>query len=140
MAHTPDLTIALERVVPWKELYALIDPSYPKAGKDRPPVGLERMLRIHFLQSWFNLSEDRCRRSPLRHGIHEALRRDRPRERTCPRRDHHLQIPPSPLPPMSTTQRWWKTSFTGKKAPSSATRPTWARRTISRKKHPAHLI
>jgi len=66
----------MERVVPWKELYALIDPSYPKAGKDRPPVGLERMLRIHFLQSWFNLSEDRCRRSPLRHGIHEALRRD----------------------------------------------------------------
>jgi len=47
----------MERVVPWKELYALIDPFYPKAGKGRPPVGLERMLRIHFLQSWFNLSD-----------------------------------------------------------------------------------
>ena len=29
----------MERVVPWKELYALIDPFYPKAGKGRPPVG-----------------------------------------------------------------------------------------------------
>ena len=47
----------MERVVPWKELYSLIDPFYPKAGKGRPPVGLERMLRIHFLQSWFNLSD-----------------------------------------------------------------------------------
>ena len=47
----------MERVVPWKELYALIEPFYPKAGKGRPPVGLERMLRIHFLQSWFNLSD-----------------------------------------------------------------------------------
>ena len=47
----------MERVVPWKELYALIDPFYPKAGKGRPLVGLERMLRIHFLQSWFNLSD-----------------------------------------------------------------------------------
>ena len=46
----------MERVVPWKELYSLIEPFYPKAGKGRPPVGLERMLRIHFLQSWFNLS------------------------------------------------------------------------------------
>ena len=35
----------MERVVPWKELYALIEPFYPKAGKGRPPVGLERMLR-----------------------------------------------------------------------------------------------
>ena len=47
----------MERFVPWKELYSLIEPFYPKAGKGRPPVGLERMLRIHFLQSWFNLSD-----------------------------------------------------------------------------------
>ena len=47
----------MEQVVPWKELNALIDPFYPKAGKGHPPVGLERMLRIHFLQSWFNLSD-----------------------------------------------------------------------------------
>ena len=35
----------------------LIDPFYPQAGNGRPPVGLERMLRIYFLQHWFNLSD-----------------------------------------------------------------------------------
>ena len=39
------------------ELCALIEPHYPKAGNGRPPVGLERMLRIYFLQQWFNLSD-----------------------------------------------------------------------------------
>src|SRR6202035_574030 len=39
------------------ELVALIEPHYPKAGQGRPPVGLERMLRIYFLQQWFNLSD-----------------------------------------------------------------------------------
>lgn len=45
-------------VVPWAKLTALIEPMYPKGeGAGRPPVGLERMLRIHFLQHWFNLSD-----------------------------------------------------------------------------------
>ena len=47
----------MERVVPWSELCALIEPVYPKPGNGRPPVGLERMLRIYFLQHWFNLSD-----------------------------------------------------------------------------------
>ena len=47
----------MERVVPWTELCALIEPVYPKAGNGRHPVGLERMLRIYFLQQWFNLSD-----------------------------------------------------------------------------------
>lgn len=47
----------MNRVVPWQELCALIEPVYPKAGNGRPPVGLERMLRIYFLQNWFNLSD-----------------------------------------------------------------------------------
>ena len=47
----------MEQVVPWGELGALIEPYYPKAGKGRPPVGVERMLRIYFLQQWFNLSD-----------------------------------------------------------------------------------
>jgi len=47
----------MERVVPWSELCALIEPFYPKAGNGRPPIGLERMLRIYFLQQWFNLSD-----------------------------------------------------------------------------------
>jgi transposase, IS5 family len=47
----------MERVVPWPALCALIEPFYPKAGNGRPPIGVERMLRIHFLQQWFNLSD-----------------------------------------------------------------------------------
>ena len=47
----------MEQVVPWSKLCALIEPYYPKAGNGRPPVGVERMLRIYFLQQWFNLSD-----------------------------------------------------------------------------------
>src|SRR5467141_1380300 len=47
----------MEQVVPWREVCALIEPHYPKAGNGRPPVGVERMLRIYFLQQWFNLSD-----------------------------------------------------------------------------------
>ena len=47
----------MEQVVPWRELSALIEPHYPKPGNGRPPVGVERMLRIYFLQQWFNLSD-----------------------------------------------------------------------------------
>ncbi len=49
--------VEMERVVPWRELCALIEPVYPKSGNGRPPVGLERMLRISCLQPWFNLSD-----------------------------------------------------------------------------------
>jgi len=48
---------AMELVVPWSELVALIEPHYPKGERGRPPVGVERMLRIYFLQQWFNLSD-----------------------------------------------------------------------------------
>jgi len=48
----------MDEVVPWAKLTALIEPVYPSGeGPGRPPIGLERMLRIHFLQHWFNLSD-----------------------------------------------------------------------------------
>jgi IS5 family transposase len=47
----------MEKLVPWSELCALVEPVYPKAGNGRRPVGLERMLRIYFLQQWFDLSD-----------------------------------------------------------------------------------
>jgi transposase, IS5 family len=47
----------MARVAPWSALCRLIEPHYPKPGNGRPPVGVERMLRIHFLQHWFNLSD-----------------------------------------------------------------------------------
>ena len=46
----------MDRVVPWRELSTLFEPMYPKPGKGRSPIGLERMLRIYFLQPWFNLA------------------------------------------------------------------------------------
>src|ERR1043166_7771494 len=47
----------MEQVVPWGELCALVEPHYPTPGKGRPAIGIERMLRIYFLQQWFNLSD-----------------------------------------------------------------------------------
>lgn len=48
----------MESIIPWRDLCEVIKPFYPKPkGAGRPPVGLERMLRIHFLQHWFNLSD-----------------------------------------------------------------------------------
>jgi len=54
----------MNRVVPWRELCTLIEPFYPKAGNGRPPKPLEQMLRIYFLQQWFDLSDP---------GVEEAL-------------------------------------------------------------------
>jgi IS5 family transposase len=50
----------MQAIVPWVELCAVIEPHYPKAGNGRPPIGLERMLRIHFIQHWFNLADLSC--------------------------------------------------------------------------------
>lgn len=47
----------MDAVIPWSRLVALIEPHYPSTGKGRPPHDLERMLRIYFLQQWFNLSD-----------------------------------------------------------------------------------
>ena len=50
----------MEAIVPWVALCEVIEPHYPKAGNGRPPIGLERMLRIHFIQHWFNLADLAC--------------------------------------------------------------------------------
>jgi transposase, IS5 family len=47
----------MDAVIPWARLVALIEPHYPKAGRGRQPLGVEKMLRIYFLQQWFNLSD-----------------------------------------------------------------------------------
>jgi IS5 family transposase len=48
----------MERVVPWTRLVALLRPHYPTGRRGRPPVGLERMLRIYFLQQWYTLADE----------------------------------------------------------------------------------
>ena len=52
--------VEMQTLVPRAELVALIEPHYPKPGNGRPPIGLERMLRIHLLQHWFNLADAAC--------------------------------------------------------------------------------
>jgi IS5 family transposase len=47
----------MDAVIPWARLLRLIEPHYPKAGDGRQPLGLEKMLRVYFLQQWFNLSD-----------------------------------------------------------------------------------
>jgi IS5 family transposase len=47
----------MDTVVPWASLCALIEPHYPSGERGRPPIGIDRMLRIYFLQQWFNLSD-----------------------------------------------------------------------------------
>jgi IS5 family transposase len=39
----------MDQLVPWRDLCAVVEPFYRKAGNGRPPVGLERMMRLHFL-------------------------------------------------------------------------------------------
>ncbi len=48
----------MEQVVPWARLVERLRPLYPKGERGRPPVGLERMLRIHFLQQWYGLADE----------------------------------------------------------------------------------
>ncbi|MFZ2648638.1 MAG: IS5 family transposase [Burkholderiaceae bacterium] len=52
-------------IVPWQALCEVIEPHYPKAGNGRPPVGLERMLRMYFVQHWFNLADEACEEALL---------------------------------------------------------------------------
>lgn len=48
----------MDQVVPWAKLVALIEPHYPKSGRrGRPPMPLESMLRIYFMQQWYALSD-----------------------------------------------------------------------------------
>ena len=54
----------MDAIVPWRRLCLLIEPHYPSGEQGRPPIPLERMLRIYFLQQWFNLSDP---------GVEEAL-------------------------------------------------------------------
>ena len=55
----------MNAIVPWQALCAVIEPHYPKAGNGRPPVGLERMLRMYFVQHWFNLADEACEEALL---------------------------------------------------------------------------
>ncbi|UIF87902.1 IS5 family transposase (plasmid) [Cupriavidus necator] len=48
----------MEQVVPWARLLEALEPYYPKGKRGRPPIGLERMLRLYFVQQWYGLSDE----------------------------------------------------------------------------------
>ena len=49
----------MQLIAPWAELAALVEPFYPmiRQAGDQPALPLQRMLRVYFLQLWFNLSD-----------------------------------------------------------------------------------
>jgi IS5 family transposase len=53
----PMFLAQMEQVVPWAALVELIAPYYPEGRTGRPPFSLLTMLRIHFMQQWFTLSD-----------------------------------------------------------------------------------
>src|SRR5438045_3099541 len=48
----------MELIIPWPQLIELIQPHYPNGRRGRPPIGIERMLRIYFLQQWYTLADE----------------------------------------------------------------------------------
>jgi len=64
----------MEQIIPWDELGEAIEPYYPKPeGAGRRPVGLERMLRLHFLQHWFELSDPGAEEALYDRGLDENV-------------------------------------------------------------------
>ncbi|WP_198388683.1 transposase, partial [Burkholderia ubonensis] len=59
-ARRDEFLDTMHRIVPWAALCAVVEPYCPKCGNGRPLIGLERMMRIHFVQHWFNLADFAC--------------------------------------------------------------------------------
>ncbi|MDA7888895.1 IS5 family transposase [Akkermansiaceae bacterium] len=49
---------SMEEIVPWEEILRALKPYYPEGKRGRPPIGLERMLRLYFLQQWYGLADE----------------------------------------------------------------------------------
>lgn len=85
----------MNAVMPWAKLVALIEPHYPKAGGGRQPLPLERMLRVYFMQQWFNLSDPQAEDSlydiePMRRFAGIELAEDMVPDETTILRFRHL--------------------------------------------------
>jgi IS5 family transposase len=50
--------VRMDTLIPWTSLLAVIAPFYPTGERGRPPIGLERMLRVYFLQQWYGLADE----------------------------------------------------------------------------------
>jgi len=89
--------VEMDAVIPWARLVGLIEPHYPKAGNGTQPKPLEQMLRIYFMQNWFNLSDPQAEdslydiESMRRFAGIELLGHDIPDETTILRFRHLLE-------------------------------------------------
>ena len=87
----------MDAVIPWSRLLRLIEPHYPKAGNGTQPKPMEQMLRIYFMQNWFNLSDPQAEdslydiESMRRFAGIELLGHDIPDETTILRFRHLLE-------------------------------------------------
>jgi len=87
----------MDAVIPWSRLLGLIEPHYPKAGHGTQPKPMEQMLRIYFMQNWFNLSDPQAEdslydiESMRRFAGIELLGHDIPDETTILRFRHLLE-------------------------------------------------
>lgn len=85
----------MNAVMPWAKLVALIERHYPKPGNGRQPLPLERMLRVYFMQQWFNLSDPQAEDSlydiePMRRFAGIELAEDAVPDETTILRFRHL--------------------------------------------------
>ena len=55
----------MDQIVPWGQLCEVIEPHYARGVGGRPPIGLQCMLRMHFVQHWFNLADEACEEALL---------------------------------------------------------------------------
>lgn len=53
-----DFLDIMEEIIPWDERVSLVEPHYYCGKRGRPPLGIEKMLRMYLLQAWFNLSDE----------------------------------------------------------------------------------
>jgi IS5 family transposase len=87
----------MDAVIPWSRLLALIEPHYPKAGNGTQPKPMAQMLRIYFMQNWFNLSDPQAEdslydiESMRRFAWIELMGHDIPDETTILRFRHLLE-------------------------------------------------
>ena len=58
MTKREEFMRAMDEFIPWEEWVAYVEPHYPKGQRGRPPLGIEKMLRMYLLQCWFNLSDE----------------------------------------------------------------------------------
>lgn len=79
--------------MPQARLGAVVEPYYPKSGwRDRPPIGLDRMLRMYFVQQWYALADE---------AVEDTLLDSQGLRQFCGFDLAVEQVPDAPLPPTS---------------------------------------